>query len=41
MVMIRWMTGAGYVARMDERRNAYGGLVGNAEGKRTLGRLKT
>jgi hypothetical protein len=33
--MIRW---AGHVARMGEKRNAYKILVGNAEGKRPLGR---
>jgi hypothetical protein len=33
--MMRW---AGYVARMEEKRNAYRILVGNPEGKRPLGR---
>ena len=31
----RW---AGHVARMDERRGAYGILVGRTEGRRSLGR---
>jgi hypothetical protein len=32
---MRW---AGYVARMEEKRNAYRTLVGKTEGKRPLGR---
>jgi hypothetical protein len=32
---MRW---AGHVARMGEKRNSYGILVGNPEGKRPLGR---
>jgi hypothetical protein len=32
---VRW---AGHVARMGEKRNAHGILVGNREGKRPLGR---
>jgi hypothetical protein len=32
---LRW---AGYIARMEERRGAYGVLVGKPEGKRQLGR---
>jgi hypothetical protein len=34
----RRMRGAGHVARMGEKRNAYRLLVGNPEGKRPLGR---
>jgi hypothetical protein len=34
----RRMRCAGYVARMDEKRNAYTILVANPEGKRSLGR---
>jgi hypothetical protein len=33
-----WMTWAGHVARMGERKNVYRILVGNPEGKRPLGR---
>jgi hypothetical protein len=32
--------GAGYVARMGEKRNAYRLLVGKPEGKRPLGRRR-
>jgi hypothetical protein len=35
IIRMRW---AGHVARMGEKRNAYRILVGNAEGKRPLGR---
>ena len=35
---LRW---AGYVARMELSRNAYGVLVGKPEGKRLLGRPKS
>jgi hypothetical protein len=34
----RRMSWAGYVARMEERRNAYRILVGQPEGKKPLGR---
>jgi hypothetical protein len=36
----RRMIGPGHVARMQEKRNAYGILVGKPEGKRPLGRLR-
>ena len=35
--VISWRR-AGYVARMEERRDAYRGLVGKPEGKKPLGR---
>jgi hypothetical protein len=38
MIKSRRMRWAGYLARMDEKRNAYRILVGNPEGKRPLGR---
>jgi hypothetical protein len=38
MIESRRMRWAGYVARMEEKRNAYRTLVGNPEGKRPLGR---
>jgi hypothetical protein len=38
MIKSRRMRWAGHVARMVEKRNAYGILVGNPEGKRPLGR---
>jgi hypothetical protein len=38
MIKSRRMKWAGYVARMEEKRNAYGILVGKPEGKRPLGR---
>jgi hypothetical protein len=38
MIKSRWIRRAGYVARMGEKRNAYGMLVGKPEGKRPLGR---
>jgi hypothetical protein len=34
---VRW---AGHVARMGEKRNAYGIVVGKPEGKRPLGRQR-
>jgi hypothetical protein len=40
MIKTRRMRGAGYVARMGKKRNAYGILVGKPEGKRPLGRPK-
>jgi hypothetical protein len=40
MIKSRRMRWAGHVARMGEMRNAYRILVGNPEGKRTLGRPK-
>jgi hypothetical protein len=36
MIKSRRMRGAGYVARMGEKRNEYRILVGNQEGKRPL-----
>jgi hypothetical protein len=38
MIKSRRMRWARHVARMGEKRNAYGILVGKPEGKRTLGR---
>jgi hypothetical protein len=38
MIMSRRMRWAGDVARMGEKRNAYGIFVGRVEGKRSLGR---
>jgi hypothetical protein len=38
MIKSRRMTWAGHVARMEEKRNAYGTLVGKPEGKRPLGK---
>jgi hypothetical protein len=38
MIKSRRMRWAGYVARMGEKRNACGILVGKPEGKRSLGR---
>jgi hypothetical protein len=38
MIKSRRMRRAGHVARMGEKRNAYRILVGNPEGKRSLGR---
>jgi hypothetical protein len=38
IIKSRRMRWAGHVARMGERRNAYGLLVGKPEGKRPLGR---
>jgi hypothetical protein len=38
MINSRRMRGAGHVARMGEKRNAYRILVGQPEGKRPLGR---
>jgi hypothetical protein len=38
MIKSRRMRWAGHVARMGEKRNAYGILVGKPEGKRPLGR---
>jgi hypothetical protein len=38
IIKSRWMRWAGYVARMEEKRNAYILLVGKPEGKRPLGR---
>jgi hypothetical protein len=38
MIKSRRMRGAGHVARMGEKRNAYTILVGSPEGKRPLGR---
>jgi hypothetical protein len=38
IITSRWMTWAGDVARIGEKRNAYRLLVGNPEGKRPLGR---
>jgi hypothetical protein len=38
MIKSRRMRGAGYVARMGEKRNPYRILVGKPEGKRPLGR---
>ena len=38
MIKSRRMRGAGHVARMGERRGAYGVLVAKAEGRRSLGR---
>jgi transcription termination factor 2 len=38
MIKSRRMRWAGHVARMGEKRNAYGILVGEPEGKRPLGR---
>jgi hypothetical protein len=40
MIKSRRMRWAGHVARMGKKRNAYGILVGKAEGKRSLGRPK-
>jgi hypothetical protein len=40
MINSRRMRWAGHVARMGEKRNAYMILVGNTEGKRSLGRTK-
>jgi hypothetical protein len=38
MMKSRRMRWAGHVARMGEKRNAHGILMGKAEGKRPLGR---
>jgi hypothetical protein len=38
VIKSRWMIGTGYVARMEEMRNAYNTSVGKPEGKRPLGR---
>jgi hypothetical protein len=38
MIKSRRMRWAGHVARMGEKRNAYGILVGKPEGKTQLGR---
>jgi hypothetical protein len=38
MIKSRRMRWAGHVARMGEKRNAYRILVGNPEGRRSLGR---
>jgi hypothetical protein len=38
MIKSRRMRWAGHVARMGDKRNAYGILVGNPEGNRLLGR---
>jgi hypothetical protein len=38
MIKSRRMRRTGYVARMEEKRNAYGILAGKPEGKRPLGR---
>jgi hypothetical protein len=38
MIKSRRMRWTGHVARIGEKRNAYGILVGNPEGKRPLGR---
>jgi hypothetical protein len=38
MIKSRRMRRAEHIARMGEKRNAYGILVGNPEGKRPLGR---
>jgi hypothetical protein len=38
IIKSRWMKWAGHVARMGEKRNAYGLLVGKPERKRPLGR---
>jgi hypothetical protein len=38
MIKTRSMRWAGHVARIGEKRNAYGILVGKPEGKRSLGR---
>jgi transcription termination factor 2 len=40
MIKSRRMRWAGHVARMGEKRNAYRILLGKAEGKRPLGRLR-
>jgi hypothetical protein len=40
MIKSRRMRWAGHVARMGEKKNAYRILVGNAEGKRPLGRTR-
>jgi hypothetical protein len=40
MIKSRRMRWAGHVARIGEKRNAYGILVGKPEGKRPLGRLR-
>jgi hypothetical protein len=40
MIKSRRMKHGRYVARMGETRNAYRIMVGNAEGKRSLGRLR-
>jgi hypothetical protein len=40
MIKSRRMRWEGHVARMGEKRNAYRILVGNPEGKRSLGRPK-
>jgi hypothetical protein len=40
MIKSRRMRWAGYVARMEEKRNAYRILVGKPEGKRPLGRRR-
>jgi hypothetical protein len=39
-IMKTRMRGAGHVARMGEKRNPYGLLVGKPEGRRPLGILK-
>jgi hypothetical protein len=38
MIKLRWMGRSGYVARMQEMRNAYKYLAGKREGKKPLGR---
>jgi hypothetical protein len=38
IIKSRTMKWAGYVARMEEKRHAYGLLVGKPDGKRLLGR---
>jgi hypothetical protein len=41
LVRSRRMRCAGHIERMGEKRNAYGILVGKAEGKRPLGKPRT
>jgi hypothetical protein len=41
MIKSRWMRWARHVVQMGEKRNAYRLLVGNAEGKRSLGRPRS
>jgi hypothetical protein len=41
MIKSRRMRWAGHVARMGEKRNAYGIFVGKPEGKRTTMKTKT
>jgi hypothetical protein len=41
MIKSRRMRWAGHVARMGEKRNAYGILVGKPEGRRALGRPRS